>query len=91
MLLAEQRRADVVLLEVEGDADDTVLELEQFERDRVLEPVDAGDAPSPIWRTVPTSERSVWTSYCSIRCFRIEVISSGRSFNSSTPSGQFLS
>ena len=47
--------------------------------------------PSPIWRTVPTSERSVWTSYCSIRCFRIEVISSGRSFNSSTPSGQFLS
>src|SRR5438552_94586 len=36
--------------------------------------------PSPSWRTVPTSERSVSTSYCSIRCFRIEVISSGRSF-----------
>src|SRR5262245_31869863 len=36
--------------------------------------------PSPTWRTVPTSERSVSTSYCSIRCFRIEVISSGRSF-----------
>src|SRR5207237_506832 len=36
--------------------------------------------PSPIWRTVPTSDRSVSTSYCSIRCLRIEVISSGRSF-----------
>src|SRR6187551_274022 len=36
--------------------------------------------PSPTWRTVPTSERSVSTSYCSIRCLRIEVISSGRSF-----------
>src|SRR4051794_8529678 len=36
--------------------------------------------PSPSWRTVPTSERSVSTSYCSIRCLRIEVISSGRSF-----------
>src|SRR5918996_6007189 len=36
--------------------------------------------PSPIWRTLPTSERSVWTSYCSIRDLRIEVISSGRSF-----------
>src|SRR5262245_33507742 len=38
--------------------------------------------PSPTWRTVPTSERSVSTSYCSIRCLRIEVISSGRSFTS---------
>src|SRR3954469_19961910 len=36
--------------------------------------------PSPSWRTVPTSERSVSTSYCSIRCLRIDVISSGRSF-----------
>src|SRR5215831_9900999 len=36
--------------------------------------------PSPISSTVPTSERSVWTSYCSIRDFRIWVISSGRSF-----------
>src|SRR5712692_1292732 len=36
--------------------------------------------PSPTCRTVPTSERSVSTSYCSIRCFRICVISSGRSF-----------
>src|SRR5436190_818268 len=36
--------------------------------------------PSPTWRTVPTSARSVSTSNSSIRCFRIEVISSGRSF-----------
>src|SRR5262252_8484950 len=36
--------------------------------------------PSPIWRTVPTSARSVSTSYCSIRWRRIDVISSGRSF-----------
>src|SRR6478736_5274581 len=36
--------------------------------------------PSPSWSTVPTSDRSVSTSYCSIRCLRIEVISSGRSF-----------
>src|SRR5919199_1515806 len=41
--------------------------------------------PSPIWRTVPTSARSVSTSYCSIRCLRIEVISSGRSFKVSSP------
>src|SRR5687768_13627376 len=42
--------------------------------------------PSPTWRTVPTSERSVSTSYCSMRCFRIEVISSGRSFTEVSPS-----
>src|SRR5436309_731024 len=36
--------------------------------------------PSPICRTVPTSARSVSTSYCSILCRRIDVISSGRSF-----------
>src|SRR5581483_6931393 len=36
--------------------------------------------PSPTWRTVPTSARSVSTSYCSIRWRRIDVISSGRSF-----------
>src|SRR6266568_144370 len=42
--------------------------------------------PSPICRTVPTSARSVSTSYCSIRSRRIDVISSGRSFKSlSTP------
>src|SRR5215218_2908713 len=36
--------------------------------------------PSPTWRTFPTSARSVSTSNFSIRSFRIEVISSGRSF-----------
>src|SRR6476659_3598565 len=36
--------------------------------------------PSPISSTVPTSARSVSTSASAIRCFRIEVISSGRSF-----------
>src|ERR1700704_218340 len=36
--------------------------------------------PSPIVSTVPTSARSVSTSYCSIRSRRIDVISSGRSF-----------
>src|SRR6266498_2785575 len=36
--------------------------------------------PSPTSRTVPTSARSVSTSYCSIRLRRIDVISSGRSF-----------
>ncbi len=41
--LAEQRRADVVLLEVERQPDDPVLELEHLEGDGVLEPVDAGD------------------------------------------------
>src|SRR6201984_491255 len=46
--------------------------------------------PSPIVRTVPTSARSVSTSYCSIRSRRIDVISSGRSFNGSSPH-EFLS
>src|SRR5689334_6281517 len=36
--------------------------------------------PSPTSSTLPTSARSLSTSYCSIRCLRIEVISSGRSF-----------
>src|SRR4026209_2619119 len=36
--------------------------------------------PSPIWRTVPTSARSVSTSYSSICLRRIEGISSGRIF-----------
>src|ERR671939_94302 len=45
--------------------------------------------PSPTWRTVPTSARSVSTSYCSIRERRIEVISSWRSFISAPH--QFLS
>src|SRR5207248_10863601 len=41
--LAEERRPDVVLLEVEREPYDTVLELEHFHRDAVLEPVDAGN------------------------------------------------
>jgi hypothetical protein len=41
--LAEERDADVVLLEVESDPDHAVLELEPLERNAVLEPVDAGD------------------------------------------------
>src|SRR5581483_11859431 len=50
--------------------------------------------PSPSWRTVPTSARSVSTSYSSIRWRRIDVISSGRSFKAlSSPSSlhEFLS
>ena len=46
--LAEERRADVVLLEVERDAGDAVLELEPLERDAVLEAVDAGDAVADL-------------------------------------------
>ena len=42
--LAEQRHADVVLLEVEREPDDAVVELEHLERHAVLEPVHAGDA-----------------------------------------------
>src|SRR5579884_33895 len=47
--------------------------------------------PSPTCRTVPTSARSVSTSYCSIRCRRIEVISSGRSFTSLSAPHECLS
>src|SRR5919201_4764532 len=47
--------------------------------------------PSPTWRTVPTSERSVSTSNCSIRCLRIDVISSGLSFTSAPCGRQFVS
>ena len=36
--------------------------------------------PSPMASTLPTSARSVSTSYSSMRCLRIDVISSGRSF-----------
>src|SRR5215210_2149650 len=39
--------------------------------------------PSPTCRTVPTSARSLSTSYSSMRCLRIDVISSGRSFTAS--------
>ena len=45
---AEQRHADVVLFEVERDADDAVLELEPLERDAVLEAVDARDAVADL-------------------------------------------
>jgi len=41
--LAEEGCADVVLFEVEGEADDAVLELEHLQRDRVLESVGTGD------------------------------------------------
>src|SRR4029078_13109637 len=47
--------------------------------------------PSPTCNTVPTSARSVSTSYCSIRVRRIDVISSGRSFTVSSAPHQFLS
>src|SRR5215475_6240451 len=47
--------------------------------------------PSPIWSTVPTSARSVSTSYCSIRSLRIEVISSGRSFKAFSAPHEFVS
>ena len=46
--LAEERGADVVLLEVEREAGDAVLELEHLQRDGVLEPVDAGDAVADL-------------------------------------------
>src|SRR3954454_5558295 len=47
--------------------------------------------PSPTCRTVPTSARSVSTSYCSIRERRIDVISSGRSFTGFSAPHQFSS
>src|SRR3954447_239090 len=48
--------------------------------------------PSPTCSTVPTSARSVSTSKSAIRCLRIEVISSGRSFirRSAPCGGEFL-
>ena len=46
--LAEERRADVVLLEVERDTDHAVLELEPLERDAVLQSVDASDAVADL-------------------------------------------
>src|SRR6266700_6783140 len=47
--------------------------------------------PSPSWRTVPTSARSVSTSYCSIRWRRIDVISSGLSFKALSAPHEFVS
>ena len=46
--LAEERGADVVLLEVEREPGDAVLELEHLQRDGVLEPVHAGDAVADL-------------------------------------------
>src|SRR5262249_36236288 len=46
--LAEQRRTDVLLLEVERQPDDAVLQLEHLEGDTALEPVDAGDAVADL-------------------------------------------
>src|SRR5207245_11009030 len=47
--------------------------------------------PSPIWSTVPTSARSVSTSYCSILALRIAVISSGLSFTGASAPHEFVS
>src|SRR6266567_3787098 len=47
--------------------------------------------PSPSWRTVPTSARSVSTSYCSILALRIDVISSGLSFKARSAPHEFVS
>ena len=46
--VAEERDADVVLLEVEGDAGDVGPEVEHLAGDTVLEPVDAGDAVADL-------------------------------------------
>ncbi len=46
--LAEQRGADVVLLEVEREPGDPVLELEHLQRDGGLEAVDAGDSVADL-------------------------------------------
>ena len=46
--VAEERGADVVLLQVEREADDAVLELEHLQRDGVLEPVDPRDAVADL-------------------------------------------
>ena len=46
--LAEERDADVVLLEVERDAGDAVLELEHLHGQAALEAVDAGDAVADL-------------------------------------------
>jgi hypothetical protein len=46
--VTEERGADVVLLEVERDAADTVLELDHLHRNSALEAVDAGDAVADL-------------------------------------------
>ena len=47
-VVAHDGGADVVLLEVERDADDAVLELEHLQRDRVFQAVGAGDAVADL-------------------------------------------
>ena len=47
-VVAEDDRADRLLLEVEREALDPVGELEQLGRERVLQPVDAGDAVADL-------------------------------------------
>ena len=81
--LAEERDADVVLLEVEREPDDAVLELEHLRARRRSRARRCGRCRRRPASTVPTSERSVSTSYCSILDLRICVISSGRSFKAS--------
>src|SRR5947208_2986375 len=48
LVVAEEHRADLVLLEVEDHPDDGAGELEQLTRHRLLEPVDAGDAVADL-------------------------------------------
>src|SRR5207247_1459534 len=48
LVVAEEHRADLVLLEVEDHPDDVAGELEQLTRHRLLEPVDAGDAVADL-------------------------------------------
>jgi hypothetical protein len=66
-LVAEQRRADVVLFEVERDAEDAVRELDQLAGRHRHRPV----------RTVPTFDFLVRLSKLSISCLRTEVTSEG--------------
>ena len=86
--VAEERGADVVLLEVEREAGDAVLELEHLERDGVLEPVDARDAVADLQHGADLGEVGLDVELLDpLR--RIDVISSGRSFNSdSAPRGR---
>src|SRR5438876_4282264 len=48
LVVAEEHRADLVLLEVKDHPDDVAGELEQLTRHRLLEPVDAGDAVADL-------------------------------------------
>ena len=54
--VSEQRRSDVVLLEVQRDADDAVVELEHLHGDGALEPVDAGDAVAHLEHSADLGE-----------------------------------